>query len=255
MKMPVLFVGHGSPMNAIESNRYTEMWRTVVKDLKPEAILMVSAHWFTGGSRAQDDPSPRKINDMYGFPDALYTLRYDVKGSPWLTDAITALLGSNVKIDNTWGIDHGSWSVLCHMFPEADVPVVQLSVDRTATPAEKFDLGRRLHALRDKGILIIGSGNIVHNLRLVNPGMEDPFDWAKSFDESIQEAISNGDFRTCIDYEKLGEAARLSVPTTDHYDPLLYVLGAADEEDEVTIFNAGYQFGSVSMTSYLFEQG
>ena len=253
MKLPVIFVGHGTPMNAIEQNTFTASWQALGKKIKPKGILMVSAHWFTHGSWTQDSESPKVINDMYGFPKALYEVNYTVHGNRQLTEKIVALLSPDTKINNDWGIDHGAWSVLTHMYPKRDVPVVQLSIDAHKTPEEHYALGRKLRALRQEGYLIMGSGNIVHNLRRVAFDKTDGYEWANTFDRQIKEAIETRKFEKCINYTDFGEAATLSVPTTDHYDPLLYVLGAVETQDQVTIFNKASVMGSLSMTSYIFE--
>lgn len=253
MRAPALFVGHGSPMNAIERNKYTETWREWGQLFRPKAILSISAHWFTRNTWVQSEPTPKKINDMYGFPEELYALAYDVSGDPELTQAVRNALGDQVAIDNNWGIDHGTWSVLVHMYPEADIPVVQLSVDGIKSPEEKYRLGQQLSHLRDQGVMILGSGNIVHNLRNMQPTMKDMgYDWADDFDSAIREAIQAGDHQSCVHYEQL-KGAKMAVPTTDHYDPLLYVLGAIKPSDNRTVANDERMMGSLSMTSYLFR--
>lgn len=253
MRMPAIFVGHGSPMMALEQNIYTEQWKTIGQKFNPKAILVISAHWFTSGIRTQDEIKPKKINDMYGFPEALYNMEYPAIGNKTLTEKILQLLGNDVKVDNSWGIDHGSWSVLVHMYPKGDIPVVQLSIDRTKTPQEQFQVGQRISSLRDQGYMILGSGNIVHNLRRIDPTLKEPFSWASSFDDYIEEAIRNKDYDKCINYLDFGEASRLSVPTPDHFYPLLSVLGTVNEEDQLTVFNKGYDMGSLSMTGYIFN--
>jgi len=253
MKMPILFVGHGSPMNAIENNNFTIAWREIGQIVKPKAILMVSAHWFTHGTFTQDAEDPRVVNDMYGFPKALYQVNYQVCGDKHLTQRIMECLERKVPINNEWGIDHGAWSVLNHMYPEKDVPVVQLSIDADLKPEEYYAIGKQLSVLRDEGVFIIGSGNIVHNLSLADWEMESGYDWADYFDHEIKEAILAKKHDLCIRYKELGEEATLSVPTIDHYSPLLYILGASREDDHIKVFNENRVFGSGSMTSYLFE--
>ncbi len=263
MKMPALFVGHGSPMNAVEDNDYTREWQRIGKAYKPKAILMISAHWYTDGQKTQDDKHPRKIDDMYGFPRDLYDLEYPALGDKALTEDIIASLPESVVVDNTWGgLDHGTWSVLIHMYPEADVPVVQLSVDYTKKPEEQFEVGRAIGHLRDKGYMIIGSGNVVHNLRMINPSLDGPDPRAASFDDYIEAAIRSGDFDQCVHYLDFGDAAKYSVPTPDHYYPLLNILGAASTGNKsadnsakinVEVFNKSYDMGSLSMTGYLFK--
>lgn len=252
MRMPAIFVGHGSPMLAIEDNDYTREWKAIGKQFKPKAILVISAHWYTSGNRTQDEPKPKKIDDMYGFPKALYDLEYPVNGDQALTDEVEKLLGDEVVVDNSWGIDHGSWAVLVHMYPDVDIPIVQLSVDGTKSPKEQFELGQKLSVLRDRGYMILGSGNVVHNLRRIDPNTKGAFDWASDFDDYIEKAIRDRDYKRCIDYLAFGEASRLSVPTPDHFYPLLNILGAVKEEDKLTVFNKGYDMGSLSMTGYLF---
>lgn len=252
-RMPVLFVGHGSPMNAIEDNDFSRTWRKLGETLpRPKAILAISAHWYVPGRFVNDQDQPRQIYDMYGFPKPLYDLIYPAVGSPVLAAQVTQCCDASVQ--NDWGIDHGTWSVLVHMFPKADIPVVQLSVDRTASPAEHFALGQKLQALRDLDILILGSGKIVHNLRLVNFSQAGGEAWAERFDQLISEKIRARDFAAVLDPRQLSEDARLAIPTPDHYWPLLPILGAATEQDHITVFNQVCQYGSLSMTSYLFSE-
>lgn len=254
-KMPVLFVGHGSPMNAIEDNTYSREWISLGQTLeKPKAILSISAHWFARGTKVNDSLQPAMIYDMYGFPNELYQLKYPVAGSSELAYRVRDLVGDVVSIDNNWGIDHGSWSVLHRMFPNADVPVVQLSVNTALSPEEHFAIGRKLQPLREEGILIIGSGNIVHNLARVDWRMNDGQLWAQEFDQYIYRAILNGKYTDVINFAQAGESASLSVPSMDHFAPLLYILGVKDENDSVRVFNDECTLGSMSMTSYLFTQ-
>ena len=254
-RMPVLFIGHGSPMNAIESNVFTNGWKAFAKTLPtPKAILMVSAHWYTNSLCTSDVTSPKMIYDMYGFPDELYRVNYPAKGSPELAKRLQILLGSQLSINNTWGIDHGAWSVLVHLFPKADIPLVQLSVNAHLEPLEFYDIGRKLRILRDEGILIIGSGNIVHNLGRVAWDMPTKgFPWADAFDSYIKEAILKNDHNKILDYRN-ASGGQPSVPTPDHYDPLLYVLGATYPEDPIHIVNDSRSMGSLSMTSYVWGQ-
>lgn len=252
-RMPVIFVGHGSPMNAIEDNLFTKTWEALGKRLpRPKAILAISAHWYTLGTLTSDEENPRTIYDMYGFPRALYELKYPVKGDAELTDAVTGLLGDMVVIDNGWGIDHGTWSVLCKMYPKADIPVVQLSVNSRAAAQEHYDLGKKLAALREEGYLIFGSGNIVHNLALISWDMQKGFPWAQTFDDFIKNAILEGRHDDVVHYERAGESAKKAFYTPDHYFPLLYALGASDAVDQVEVFNDVCLMGSMSMTGYLF---
>lgn len=252
-RMPVLFVGHGSPMNAIEDNVFTSRWKALGAQLeRPKAILCVSAHWFTPGTRLSDAESNRMVYDMYGFPSELYRVLYNAPGSPATARRVGEQLGRPVLFDNSWGLDHGGWSVLLRMFPQADIPVFQLSVDRNATPQEHFQIGQRLQAFRDEGVLILGSGNVVHNLGRISWHMDGGFDWADDFDDYVRRSIVNLDWNRVIDYRQAGPSAALAFPTLDHYAPLLYVLGAADRADRIETFNDARILGSLSMTSYLF---
>lgn len=250
LKMPVLFVGHGSPMNAIEDNEFCRAWAEAGKSLpRPAAILCISAHWETAGTRVTAVDRPQMIYDFYGFPRPLYEVQYAAPGSPELARLTRESVGrTSVEPDFDRGLDHGAWSVLCRMFPRADVPVVQLSLDRTKDPASHYELGRELKALRSRGVLIVGSGNIVHNLRVLAPGAP-PYDWALEFDKRIKEAILSGDHDSIIHYEKLGQAARLAVPTNEHFLPLLYVLALQDREDRPAFFAEAMAMGSLSMRS------
>lgn len=251
-RMPALFVGHGSPMNAIEKNEYSLRWERLGKELPhPKAILSVSAHWFTSGTRVTDAPKPRMVYDMYGFPEALYRVQYPAPGSPQFAGEAHSLLRPTAQVDNTWGLDHGSWSALCRMFPQADIPVFQLSVDAKASPQAHFAIGQKLQSLREGGVMIFGSGNVVHNLSRVNWGMDGGYDWAEEFDAYIKNNIVARRFEQVLEYESVGRSAALSVPTFEHFAPLLYVLGAAYEDDSITVFNDSCTLGSLSMTSYL----
>jgi 4,5-DOPA dioxygenase extradiol len=251
-RMPALFVGHGSPMNAISDTRWSRTWATVGAALpRPRAILCVSAHWETRGVMVTAMDRPRTIHDFSGFPEALHTMLYPAPGAPALARKTTELVRkAPVGLDATWGLDHGTWSVLARMFPRADVPVLQLSLDATRPPAWHYDLARELRRLREHGVLIMGSGNIVHNLRRVSRQLPDTgFDWAIEFDASIAELIDKDDHRGVIDYPRLGQPAQLSVPTNEHYLPLLYALGVKDEKEPIVYFNDGTTMGSISMRS------
>lgn len=253
-RMPALFVGHGSPMNAIEKNQFTAQWETLGNQIpRPEAILSISAHWFTSGSKVTDSPSPKMVYDMYGFPDALYRVVYQAPGSPAFSHQTKNLISTHVDIDNTWGIDHGTWSVLCRMYPRADIPVFQLSVDRNASFEDYFRIGRELSALREQGVLIFGSGNVVHNLARVQWEREGGYPWAEEFDSYIRQNILDGSYENVIHFEKAGSSASLAFTTADHFAPLLYVLGASDGKDRVSVFNSACVLGSLSMTGYLFD--
>ncbi len=253
-KMPVLFIGHGSPMNAIEDNEFTRIWVSIGENLpKPKAILSISAHWYTDGVRICDELHPKQIYDMYGFPRELYELKYPTLGSPEFAHITMDVLHREVTIDNSWGIDHGTWSVLCHMFPKADIPVYQLSIDRRLGPEEHYKLGQELCSLREQGVLILGSGNVVHNLAKINWELEGGYPWAEEFDHYIKEAILEGKHQKVIHYEQSGEACKMAFFTPEHYYPLLYVLGATEQSDTVKVFNDACVLGSLSMTGYLFQ--
>lgn len=255
MKMPAIFVGHGSPMNAIETNGYTRVWARIGQMYKSKAILMISAHWYKAETYIQDATIPKRIYDIYGFPEALYKLRYPAQGDKELTGKVVAALGqSAISIDNSWGIDHGAWSVLGHMYPKAKIPVVRLSANNRLNPVQQFEMGKKLAHLRLESYMIIASGNIVHNLGLADFYGIDPFDFAVNFDDRIETAIINGDYAACVAYRDLGDTARLAVPTTDHYYPLLVLLGTVGKNDRVTVFNKAYEYGSLSMTGYLFDE-
>jgi 4,5-DOPA dioxygenase extradiol len=248
--MPALFIGHGSPMNAIEDSEFSRAWAEVARSLpRPRAVLCVSAHWETPGTRVTAMEQPQTIHDFHGFPRPLFEKRYPAPGSPELARMTQEMLReSHVELDKEWGLDHGAWSVLCRMFPEADVPVVQLSLDQRKPPALHYELGRELRALRKEGVLILGSGNMVHNLREI--AWEDmAYDWALEFDARMEDLILSGDHKAIIDYTKLGRSARLAVPTLEHYLPLLYVLGAQDKVDRVGFFTEKVTLGSMSMRS------
>lgn len=253
--MPIIFAGHGSPMNAIEDSSFSRTWIDLGKQIpKPEAILAISAHWFTHGTKTQSDEDPEQIYDFYGFPKALYDVSYPAKGSGELSQAVQGLLKHQVVIDNTWGIDHGTWSVLNRMYPNADIPIVQLSIDADSSSEHKFELGRKLSALRDKGVLIFGSGNVVHNLaRLDWHNPDNGYDWAKQFDDYISENALSRQFQKVIDYKQAGTSAKYAFTTTEHFDPLLYCLGATTENDSIKLFNQACTMGSLSMTGYLIE--
>ena len=252
-RTPVLFTGHGSPMNAIEDNPFTREWERVGRALpRPKAILSVSAHWFTPGTLVSDVARNRTIHDMYGFPDALYRVRYDAPGAPEVAARVAALLGPACTPNGDWGLDHGTWSVLRRLYPQADIPVLQLSVDQNLAPRDHFRLGQALRPLRDEGVLVFASGNVVHNLGMVGWDMMGGFPWADAFDQYIRDAVTGHRFEAAVDYHAAGQAARLAVPTMDHFAPLLYALGAADENEPVTVFNDARTMGSMSMTGYLF---
>ena len=252
-QMPVLFVGHGSPMNAIEENAYATAWRVMGEQLpRPKAILSISAHWYVHGTSVHGGEHPRTIYDFWGFPEELYRQTYPCPGSPTYARMTQETLSKKkVGWDLDWGLDHGTWIVTKRMFPDADIPVFQLSIDYSKPAQFHYDLGRQLRDLRSRGVLILASGNIVHNLGLVQfEETAKPFEWALEFDARARELITASDHKKLIDYESLGPAARFAVPTPDHYLPLLYALGAQSPEDELNYFSSGVEFGSVSMTAF-----
>lgn len=249
--MPVFFIGHGNPMNAIEDNPFTRSLAEIGNSLteKPKAVMVISAHWLTNGSFVNVLPKPELIYDFGGFPEELYTVKYPAPGSPEYAKQVTDI-ASVIKADTNWGLDHGAWSILKHIFPKADIPVFQMSIDYSASMQRHFELGLMLKMLRSKGVIIIGSGNIVHNLRLwFSRGGNMPYDWAIEFDEWVKEKIDNRDFESLINYEKQGSAAKLAVPTTEHYIPMLYTLGLADTKEQIT-YTYEEVFTSASMRCF-----
>jgi len=249
-RMPVIFFGHGSPMNTLASNLYTEAWRRLGASVpRPKAILAISAHWVTRGTAVTAMAQPRTIHDFGGFPQALFDVQYPAPGDPALAARVRDLLAPvEVFLDQSWGLDHGTWSVLAHAFPGADIPVVQLSMDGTRPAQFHYDTGRRLAPLREEGVLIVASGNVVHNLMLMQRGEGAPaFDWARRFNEKVRDALASGNHRALIEFERMGEDARLSVPTPEHYLPLLYI-AALQAEGEAMVFAVdGYEAGSLGM--------
>jgi 4,5-DOPA dioxygenase extradiol len=250
-RMPTLFVGHGNPLNALQANDYTKAWASLTAALpRPRAILSVSAHWYVPGGRVTDGERPRTIHDFGGFPRELYEVQYPAPGSPELARRVRDLLTPTpVELDPRWGLDHGTWSVLVHIFPEADVPVVQLGIDETLTPQQHFDLAGRLQGLRDEGVLIFGSGNAVHNLHTYAWGRRpvEPYEWAVRFESRLRELIMAQDLASVVAYETFGQDAALAVPTPEHYLPLLYVLAQRRRDEPVTFPVEGFDGGSVSM--------
>jgi len=251
MKMPALFVGHGNPMNALELNQYSRAWRDLGRSLpRPGLILSVSAHWYLPGTRLTAQEWPRTIHDFGGFPRPLYEVEYPAPGAPAQAERIRDLLApTRALLDDSWGLDHGTWSVLVHLFPEADVPVVQLSLDETRSAREHYEIALHLCALRDEGVLVFGSGNLVHNLHAYAWGDHsvEPYDWALRFEEQIRTALESGDPEPAVAYERLGRDAALAAPTPDHFLPLLYVLGQWQPSEHVTFPVEGFDGGSVSM--------
>lgn len=255
-KMPAIFIGHGSPMNAIEKNRFSESWlKTGQRIGKPSCILCVSAHWLSAGTWVTHMEKPKTIHDFYGFPPALHAVQYPAPGNPALAEHIQTLTQKpKIQLDDkAWGLDHGTWSVLNQMYPQADIPVIQLSIDMSEPPSFHLELGRALKSLREQGVLILGSGNIVHNLRMISWDLAGRgFDWATEFDQWSKERLIARDFKALSDEIYKTEAGRLSIPTPDHYLPLLYVLGASDEKDELRFETEGCDMGSISMRSLSF---
>ncbi len=252
-RMPVVFFGHGNPMNAIQSNAWTQAWNSVGAEIpRPRAVLAVSAHWYLPGTAVTAMNAPRTIHDFGGFPRELYRVAYPAPGDPALASRVQSLLAPTpVGLDEEWGLDHGTWSVLCHVFPKADVPVVQLRIDETQPPAYHYDLGRRLSPLREEGVLVIGSGNLVHNLHAYGWGRHsmEPYDWAVRFEKVVRDLMRTGEHARLVAYESLGEDALLSVPTPEHYLPLLYVLGSRAPGEAVSFPVEGFDGGSISMLS------
>ncbi|GJM33540.1 MAG: dioxygenase [Saprospiraceae bacterium] len=254
-RMPVLFLGHGNPMNAIEENQFVEGFRQIAKTLpKPNAILCISAHWYTRGTKVTAMEMPRTIHDFGGFPQALFEVQYPAKGHPALAKETKQLLDPVlVELDEKWGLDHGAWSVIKHLYPKADVPVIQLSIDYTKPASFHYTLAKQLSILRNKGILIIGSGNIIHNLRMVDFAnfnkVDHGFDWAIEARETINALLLDGNYQPLIDYDKQSKAIQLAVPTPDHYLPLIYTLGLQQNGENMLLFNDHLLAGSLSMTS------
>lgn len=255
--MPVMFVGHGNPMNAIEENKFSRMWEEVGKTLpEPKAILCISAHWESWGTLVTPGSRPKTIHDFGGFPRELYQVKYPAPGSTWLVDKVQELLGNEATPSDTWGLDHGCWSVLKRMFPGADVPVVQLSLDQAKDGKAHFEMAKKLAPLREKGVLIIGSGNMVHNLRLIefpegDFNQEFGFDWAYEANALFKKLIDKDDYAKLCAYEKLGKAAQLAIPTPEHYFPMLYILALLRDGEKIEYFNDSAVAGSLTMTSFV----
>lgn len=249
--MPAIFFGHGNPMNALQINDYTKAWAAIGTEIpKPKAILSISAHWYIPRTAVTVMPAPRTIHDFGGFPQDLYEVKYPAPGDPVLANRIRALLSPHsVELDNQWGLDHGTWSVLRHVYPRSDIPVVQLSIDRTKSAVFHYEIGKKLASLRDEGVLVIGSGNLVHNLSAYvwSQYPARPFEWAVRFEERVQESLLNADYDPLINYETLGNDAMLSVPTPDHYLPLLYVIACRKEGEKLSFPVKGVDGGSISM--------
>lgn len=251
--MPLLFIGHGSPMNGIENNEFSTFWENLPTNIPvPKAVLVISAHWLSQGTRITSMPDPRTIHDFYGFPQELYQVNYPAPGHPELAAATISLVKKvQIEPDHEWGLDHGTWTIVRRMYPKAEIPVLQLSIDYSKDAHYHFELARELEQLRKRGVLIIGSGNMIHNLRTLNWQSPDSgYDWAVELNETFKKLILAGENEKLIDYQRLGSSARLAIPTPEHYLPMLYILGLKDEGEPVQIFNDKTVMGSVSMTSF-----
>ena len=259
-KMPVLFLGHGSPMNAIEENEFVDGWRNIALEIpKPNAVLCISAHWETKGTCVTAMKKPKTIHDFGGFPKELYDVQYPAPGSPQLAREIKDdIQKADIGLDEKWGLDHGCWSVVKHLYPAADVPVVQMSLDYSRSPQDQYDMAKELSSLRSRGVLIIGSGNMVHNLSLIAwdrlEATEYGYDWALEAGRKMKAFISDGDHRSLIHYQSQGKEFQLAVPTPEHYLPMLYILALKEEEEKVSIFNDKTVAGSLAMTSFKIDK-
>lgn len=249
-KMPILFVGHGSPINVIQDNEFTQSWAKIAASIpKPKAILAVSAHWFIDKTKVTAMPNPRTIYDFYGFPKEMYEIKYAAPGSPEFAKETQNLVDlTQIELDHEWGFDHGTWCVLNSMYPEADIPVFQLSINNKKSGEWHFELAQQLQALREKGVLIMGSGNIVHNLRM---SFNEYYDFVPEFDNFFTQKVNERDFSPLVNYEKLGNMAKLSIPTPDHYWPAIYTLGLINQKENVQFFNEKRVAGAISMRSFL----
>ncbi len=253
--MPVLFVGHGSPMNGIEDNEFSSRWTEMAKEIPaPKAVLVVSAHWFTNGTKITAMDFPQTIHDFGGFPDALFQVQYPAPGNPALAKETASMIHSTqVELNHDWGLDHGTWTIIRHMYPDAHIPVLQLSIDYTKGPAFHYELAKEISQLRSKGVLIIGSGNMVHNLGMVAweklNGPAYGYDWALQMNETFKDLILQKEHKPLINYNQLGKEALLAIPTPEHYLPLLYTLGLQGKNDTVSFFNDKPVAGSITMTS------
>jgi 4,5-DOPA dioxygenase extradiol len=249
--LPAIFFGHGNPMNAVSHNQYTEAWQRIGRETtKPNAILSISAHWYVPETAVTAATAPRTIHDFGGFPPELYQVQYPAPGDPALARRIQQLLAPlDVKLDHSWGFDHGTWSVLRHVYPAADIPVVQLSVDETKPASHHFEIGKKLAPLREEGVLIAGSGNLVHNLHTYAWGRHprDPYEWAVRFESAAKGMMMTGDYEPLVNYDVLGSDAALSIPTPDHYLPLLYVLASRGSNESISFPVEGVDGGSISM--------
>lgn len=258
-RMPVLFIGHGHPMNALFDNDFTQTLKRLGRSMeRPNAIMVVSAHWLTRGSFVSVNPTPQTIHDFGPFDDRLFRMRYDAPGHPLLAqEAMEYGRSFNLREDHDMGLDHGAWTVLHHLYPAADVPVFQLSIDYGMPAAHHFELAASLKKLRDRGVLVLASGNIVHNLRILN--WEDinapAMDWSVAFDEIVKARLDEGDFKPLVEYQQYGSLSKLAIPTPDHYYPMIYALGLADRTERVTHVYEGFQYGSVSMRCFMIAPG
>ncbi len=253
-KMPMLFIGHGSPMNAIEENEFVQGIRNVSSELpKPKAILAISAHWETRGTHVTAMEQPKTIHDFGGFPKALYEVQYPAPGMPLLAEQIQQQINStDVYLDDKWGLDHGAWTVIKHMYPLAEIPVIQLSLDYYKTPQEHYELAKQLNEMRNNGVLIVGSGNLVHNLGMIHWSKLNEnygYDWAIEANNKMKELILDGNHKDLMNYKKLGKEFNLSIPSAEHFLPLLYILALQNKKDKVSFFNDETVGGSLSMTS------
>lgn len=255
--MPTLFIGHGSPTNGIENNEFSQSWAGLAKNIPvPKAVLVVSAHWYTHGTFVTAMDFPSTIHDFGGFPQALFDVQYPAPGDAKLAAEIPGLVNAtNVGLDHDWGLDHGTWTVVKHMYPDANIPVLQLSIDYTKSPEQHYKIAKEIYALRKKGVLVLGSGNMVHNLRLLSWEMINGggYDWANEMNDKFKNLISNGDHKPLIDYRNLGSDAMLAIPTPEHYLPLIYTLGMKKDSEEVSFFNDKAVGGSLTMTSVLVQ--
>jgi 4,5-DOPA dioxygenase extradiol len=256
-KMPALFIGHGSPMNAIEENEFTKTLLRLGAELpKPKAVLVISAHWLTRGTFVNASPKPKMIFDMYGFPDELYRVEYPAPGSPEFANEVRNIIKNvDVQTDYEWGFDHGNWSILKWLFPNADVPVFQMSIDYHKPMKYHYELAQELKSLRQNGVLIIGSGNLTHNLRIVHFENKNnqPDNWAFEFDSKMKSFLDEKNHNSIIEYDKLGAASRLAVPEPSHFIPLIYSIGLQDDEEKISYFYDKFEYGTLSMRSFVIE--
>ena len=249
--MPVLFIGHGNPMNAIENNSFSRSWRNIVRDIpKPQAIVVISAHWVTPGHYVTSNLYPETIHDFYGFPDELYAVHYRAPGNPQLVEELSSAMPF-LRPNSDWGFDHGTWSVLNQMYPQADIPVLQLSINNTLSPWQEAQVISKLKFLRQYGVLFIGSGNIIHNLGLVSWQDPRPYDWALAFDNQVKDLLEKRDLHALAHYQNLGKPAQDSIPTDEHYRPMLAAVALAEPNDQLRFFNEDVLMGSVGMRSFI----